>query len=39
MIIPDLWWGPISKEIEILKKHRAFEIIQRLVDKNVVGFK
>jgi len=29
----------MSKEIEILKKYGVFEIIQRLVDKNVIRFK
>ena len=29
----------MSKRIEILKEYEIFKIIQRLVDKNVLGFK
>jgi len=36
---PELWWEPMVKEFEMLKECEVFELVQRPVDKNVVGSK
>jgi len=35
----ELWWEPMVKEFEMLKEREVFELVQRPVDKNVVGSK
>jgi len=36
---PDLWWEPIVREYEMLKEQGVFELIPRLLERNVVGSK